>query len=377
MRSKKNNTTRLKRIGAFTLIFFGVLTVFYGQPILFPAAAPPPADDLARQREHSALPYTEIKAAGTANLVGVTSSQLVAEWGEPRVVLPSGYTYETWIYGALDEEYAEVLVENDQVRDIKVFGSKLATAPFSLNMTLTDVATITTIYSNFDVSYDDKQYAIELMEEDMNYRPLIAFDNGTFAILYFSQTSGRLMAIDYLDKKTLLTVMPYQLNAGSPLPVTMSGHADWRQINESNQTRMLKLLNLVRNRDQLGNYLLGADLGTTASDLLATFLQSPEEYIQVRIEDWRNRQVAQTIPPTFIMNGDEAATLLETQSKEHCQIYFATPVYDVGTTVLNIFADSLYYSRFSNKEPERIGIAFSKENVLVLLEEENETEGSQ
>lgn len=47
-----------------------------------------------------------------------------------------------------------------------------------------DLTKITTIYTNFTFEYHDTEVGIELMEEDMNYRPLIAFDNDTFAILF-------------------------------------------------------------------------------------------------------------------------------------------------------------------------------------------------
>ncbi|MGY6462763.1 CAP-associated domain-containing protein, partial [Corynebacterium sp. UMB8791] len=79
-----------------------------------------------------------------------------------------------------------------------------------------------TIYSNFAFNFHHEAYDVELMEEDMNYRPLVAFDNGSFAVLFFNQRTGGLMAVNYVNKETLLTEMPYQLNEGSPLPVDIT-----------------------------------------------------------------------------------------------------------------------------------------------------------
>ena len=66
-----------------------------------------------------------------------------------------------------------------------------------------DLTKITTIYTNFTFEYHDTEVGIELMEEDMNYRPLIAFDNDTFAILFFDQTTNGLFSVVYLDKDSL------------------------------------------------------------------------------------------------------------------------------------------------------------------------------
>ncbi|MGC3051193.1 CAP-associated domain-containing protein [Enterococcus faecalis] len=46
------------------------------------------------------------------------------------------------------------------------------------------------IYSIFAFNFHHEAYDVELMEEDMNYRPLDAFDNGSFAVLFFNQRTG-------------------------------------------------------------------------------------------------------------------------------------------------------------------------------------------
>ncbi|MCU9778220.1 CAP-associated domain-containing protein, partial [Enterococcus faecalis] len=65
-------------------------------------------------------------------------------------------------------------------------------------------------------------YDVEVMEEAMNVRRLVAFDNVSVAVLFFNQPTGGLMAGNYVNKEPLLTVMPYQLNEVSPLPVNMA-----------------------------------------------------------------------------------------------------------------------------------------------------------
>ena len=73
------------------------------------------------------------------------------------------------------------------VQAIKVIGQggTHPYAPFSIGMTMTDLTELTMIYPNFTLSQNDRSVRFELMEQDMNYRPLVAFDNGTFAVLFF------------------------------------------------------------------------------------------------------------------------------------------------------------------------------------------------
>ncbi|MFZ4460868.1 CAP-associated domain-containing protein, partial [Enterococcus gallinarum] len=79
----------------------------------------------------------------------------------------------------------------------------------------------------FTFEYHDTEVGIELMEEDMNYRPLIAFDNDTFAILFFDQTTNGLFSVVYLDKDSLLKLLPYQV-FGEGLPHYQADKsADW------------------------------------------------------------------------------------------------------------------------------------------------------
>ena len=79
---------------------------------------------------------------------------------------------------------------------------------------MTDLTELTMIYPNFTLSQNDRSVSFELMEQDMNYRPLVAFDNGTFAVLFFDQKTSELAAVTYLDQTTLLKLSPYQLTEG-------------------------------------------------------------------------------------------------------------------------------------------------------------------
>lgn len=101
-----------------------------------------------------------------------------------------------------------------------------------------DLTKITTIYTNFTFEYHDTEVGIELMEEDMNYRPLIAFDNDTFAILFFDQTTNGLFSVVYLDKDSLLKLLPYQV-FGEGLPHYQADKsADWESINRVKERKV-------------------------------------------------------------------------------------------------------------------------------------------
>ena len=124
-------------------------------------------------------------------------------------------TDQWWFYGETHRDYFQVYVRNNQVESIFVLGDELGLAPFEIGQSLNEVSEISTIYSNFSFVFNNQTYVMELSEKDMNYQPLMAFDNNVFVILHMSKETGEVVGLRYLSQQMLLELQPYQLLEGN------------------------------------------------------------------------------------------------------------------------------------------------------------------
>lgn len=361
----------MRRFLAFISVFFVVLVIGYLQPVFFPAEKPKQVVDTGRQDvSHTALPYEEIETAGYAAYIGKKTADFVNDFGEPVEKQKSHMGYELWIYGEKDSEYLELNVQEEKISMIKVFNDSNEINPFSIGMSLSDVSERMTIFSNFAFTYQEADYDVELMEEDMNYRPLIAFDNGTFAILFFNHANGKLAAISYLDKEALLTLMPYQLIEGEALPII--GVEEQAGFDPVNSIQSIRIINLLRIKEDLSSYIVNTESQKNAQKLFDTLNKNGKDILsEERFELWQYSKEQATATAIFTLSNDEYQELLKDGQldKKNTTGIYTEPVYDSTFTILSWFSDSLYHSRFAHEETENIGIAFSNASMLVLIQE--------
>ncbi|MGM0216955.1 CAP-associated domain-containing protein [Enterococcus sp. AZ126] len=361
----------MKRFLAFVGVFLVVLIGGYLQPVFFPAEKMQQKAESGRQDiSHTALPYEEISTSGYAAYIGEKTDDFVKVFGEPIEKLNTAMGYELWIYGEKDADYLEMNVQNEKISAIKAFNDSKETKPFSIGMKLSDVSELMTIYSNFAFTYKESNYDVELMEEDMNYRPLIAFDNKTFAILFFNHGTGKLSAVTYLDKKTLLTLMPYQLIEGEVVPFFITEQTSGFDAIRSNQ--IIRTINLLKLEEDLPSYRVNTESQKNAQKLFDTLNKNQKNIFSLeRAEIWQYSKEQMMATASFTLTNDEYQKLLKIAQldKKKATGMYTEPVYDSTFTVLSWFSDSLYYSRFAHQENENIGVAFSKASMLVLLQE--------
>lgn len=368
----------MRRFLAFIGIFFVVLVIGYLQPVFFPADKPKQvADSGMRDDSHTALPYEEIATSGFAEYIGKKTDDFINQFGEPIEKQKTGMGYDLWIYGEKDADYFEINVQDEKVAVIKAFNNSKEVIPFSLGMNLSDVSEQMTIFSNFTFTYKENDYSIELMEEDMNYRPLIAFDNKTFAILFFDHADGRLSAITYLNKESLLTLMPYQMVEGEALPILMTEVQAGFDPVKSNQA--IRIINLLRIKEDLPTYSANTEGQRNAQKLFDALIKNEKTILSSeRAEIWQFSKEQATSQAIFTLTNNEYQKLLKAGqlNKKDATGMYTEPVYDATFTILSWFSDSLYHSRFAHDETENIGVAFSNASMLVLLQE-SESEISQ
>ncbi|MCU7699621.1 hypothetical protein ODV97_04100 [Enterococcus gallinarum] len=76
---------------------------------------------------------------------------------------------------------------------------------------------------------------------------------------------------------------------------------------------------------------------------------------------------------TFTLTQEEWQDILKEKEISTVSSIFEAPVYDPTFTILSWYSDPSVYNVLSNQTPEKIGIAFSKANMVVLIQEdENE-----
>ncbi|MCB5955218.1 CAP-associated domain-containing protein [Enterococcus sp. CWB-B31] len=370
----------MKRVLAFLAVLSTVLIIGYLEPVFFP---PEKVEiDISNNGgqvvSHTALPHEELEASGYALYIGKKISTFTQEFGEPLTRYSTGLGYDLLIFGEEDSEYMEVSVNNDIIQSVKVFNTTDRTAPFNFEMTLSDISELTTIFSNFSIDYEAEEYSIELTEEDMNYRPLIAFDNQSFAVLFFTHGKESISGITYVSKEYLLTVMPYQLTTGQALPITIEETE--AEIAAEKQKTIIRMINLLRINDGLEPYAINSETMKNAVELYRFYEENASEFLSVeRLESLsqvKNESLGE-IASAFIFSNTEFEKMADKSNlplRKPDGIYM-TPVYDPSFAALFWFSDGAYYARFSQENAQNIGVAFSKEDVLVLLENtQNNTE---
>jgi hypothetical protein len=351
-------------------------------PVWFPHVSSDPSNksEIRRDPPATSWNYEPIATDGFAKWIGQKLTDFETVYGDPEEVYSSGFSFVIHQYFIDDQTYLEVNTEGNRITSIKFLGKENTDiAPFQFGMTMNELAKITMIYPNFTLNHDGKIIAFELMEDDMNYRPLIAFDNGTFAMLFFSQKKGEssLYSVMYLDKETLLQLEPYQLTDGVSSRFTTEEDADWEIINQNKQEQSKNLFQFLRNYDRLPEFILDTKNQMLGEQILGSFFSKTENFLTTERTQQLKRIQSGTEDGRFTLSRSEMEDVLKEFSATTASVYLELPVYDPTFTILTWYSTPYLHTRFMHQDPESLGIAFSKENVVVLLQKlENKTEDS-
>ncbi|HLQ41179.1 MAG TPA: CAP-associated domain-containing protein [Tetragenococcus sp.] len=357
------------------LIFAGIFTLFiillYLQPIWFPATSVDEADKEQPKIDPPAttLNYEPIQTAGFASWIGQSLAEFKKIYGEPDSSFPSGFGFMVQRF-AVDDGLLEVNSKGNVIKSIKYLGGleKSSAEPFYLGMTMAEVAKITMIYPNFTIDEGDKKVAFELTEDDMSFRPLVAFDNGSFAVLFFDQSKKKptLYAIDYLDSDSLLKLAPYPVTAGESNNFKEDGKADWSMIDQKKKKYAMDLLQLLQEKRQKKAFSFQTDLQIATEQTLTKFLREKEDYLTT--ERMQNLQRIEKHQSGFFrLNKKEMDSLLKDVKFSDLSGILEVPVYDATFTMLSWYSNQSLYKKLWTSDGT-VAIAFSKENVLVLQE---------
>ena len=372
----------MKRILEFSICLLIVTSFFYMKPVVSSYNQPKPKNDLIVEEvkvSHKSVPYYELNTTGMAVHIGKTKQEFLKEFPNPKKDLTSFHGAEWLIYGDNTEDYYQVEIKNHVVSSIFLLGDHLESSPFSMGMNLVDLAEITTIFSNFNFEYGDEKYEVELTEDDMNYRPLVAFNNGTFAMLHINQGNGQLMAIRYLDKNSLLSIMPYQMNQENKVKDNLETSDEaWQQVNQDNREQLISILNLLRLREEKNSYQVDTklQLGTTKS--LEVLQKNPEVVFTEpeRMDMWKKVSEEKDESKSFLLNSKEISSIANETELDEKKIHgiFYYPVSDVPFMITNWYGSRFFHEELTHKKDKLIGVSFEKEMVMTFLGPKNENE---
>lgn len=368
----------MKRVIGFLSILFLVLIGYYLQPVLFPPTQRKVSVTTTNQVvRHKALKHQTIKAEGYANYISRPIETFEQKFGQPTKIEDSGFFFQTRDY-TLDQGILEVNVEAGKISAIKVMAKKADVKPFKFGMTTSQLSDQINLSADFALSYDEEPVAIELSESDMRFRPLVAFDNDTFAILFFNGENEKMVGAVYLDIENLLRLMPYQINSGNPLANRVQeSNLDWNVLNLQKQERLVDSINFYRTMYKLDNLPTAEKPMDDSKILLKNFLTAPKKILNSdRLEEWQTDQGAHLSNLAFELSLTEFKDLAKNTKIDYEYGFFYSPMVD---PLFNLF-DWISYEHLDEvitTADLELGVAINQESVLVLLQEPKKTEDSE
>lgn len=239
-----------------TLVLFVVFLMgTYFFPLFFewdtkePILLPEEISD-SEESESSTLPQSPtdqslIPSVGFANYVGLAVDDFLVEYGDPVKVEMLSDTSEIWIYGTDSTDYLQVMVENYVVTEILVLGRSVEIPPFEMGMEQEEMYPLASFHPKFVVPFENQTVQINLDENELNNRPLIAFDNQTYAVITMDSQTHEIVSIQYMTNEKLLSTGLYDLTPFSSVvqePVKQFNPAALEKVRTQQTIRYINVM---------------------------------------------------------------------------------------------------------------------------------------
>ncbi|WP_192987127.1 CAP-associated domain-containing protein [Carnobacterium mobile] len=325
----------------------------------------------------------KIPLSGIGLYIGQPVEKIQEEFGEPLRIDPTLYGYDWWVYGENEQDYFQVGVSADgKITNIFVLGAQLDASPFKIGMDITEIYQLTMFYPTFSIDYQEDTYTLELSENDLNYHPLIPFENQTFAILMFDRKTNEVNAIRYLDKRSLLQLGVYEITSQTPIPAVEYQENVFKEVYKSNQQEILTILNSLRQRYEVPVLTYDTALTNMANDIFTYQAKQLAEEAHVNNKEESSLQDdAQSKDDGTGINEHEIDEypLLTTDLIQEKLKLEEVPLADTRVLYSNQSADSTWNASFwfsienqrillMDPNLKRIGIAFRGQEVLLILD---------
>ena len=335
----------------------------------------------------------QLPISGLGSYIGQKVENFTGKFGEPSRKDPTSYDEEQWIFGEDETDYIQLGVKNGVITNLFALGSNLDVAPFKIGMSITEVFQIASFYPTYTVESQDEQVTLELTERDLNYRPLIAFNNQTFAVLMMDRSTNNITAVRYLDAASLLQLGVYDNGSvASKNAAIKMDEAKQQAISEANKNQVYEIVNILRQRYELPALSQSDALSEVAQNIFVDH----EAQLSRQTEESNSAESTSSSEPetsdsasieTFILEDERAPnqdkvdqeiqsltsdqielTLQETDLKlNEVRVLYSNQKTDMTWLVTNWFTLETERNFLMDEKMVEIGIAYRDEDILLIL----------
>lgn len=331
----------------------------------------------------------QLRVLGLGSYIGKNVESFTKNFGDPKRIDPTIYGSEQWIFGEDETDYIQLGVDNGVITELFALGSDLNVAPFKIGMSITEVFQIASFYPTYSVESQDKQVTLELTESDLNYRPLVAFDNQAFAVLMMDRSTNKINAIRYLDSSSLLRLGVYDDGSAEDEDYSIAvDEAEQKTISEANKRQVYELVNILRQRNGLTVLSPNDALSETAQTIFinqetqqtssgqveeessfteSNSLSSSETYIFDDNSRYDENNTNQNSPP--LTSEQIERTLQGTNLKSaEVSILYSNQKTDMTWLVTNWLTLEIERKFLMNAKMTEIGVAYRDRDILLILQ---------
>ncbi|WOV85173.1 CAP domain-containing protein [Sporosarcina jeotgali] len=187
---------------------------------------------------------------GISTIVGQTSKELIAQFGEPDRKDLSVFGFEWWIYNANPMMMAGVA--EGTVNQIYSADLDADVYPYVNGQSSEDIYRSTIIESELEVVVGENQYTFVLNGADIKNKMLIQSE-GLFTQLYIDEKGEELEGVRFIDPVTLVMQQPYDLfYKGELVEVKKPSSEDQMAVDRALERQILDITNVYRTNHDVG-----------------------------------------------------------------------------------------------------------------------------
>lgn len=246
----------MKLLIALTVIFvlsiaFNIIYSRDKEDVLIDKRTDPTEDHSLNRGDVKEKKKSERPSDGISVYIGQSVDKLQQTYGIPDRIEPSFYGYDWWIYHPQDDKYMQVGVKDGRIVTIALAGKEIKAEPFRIGEKLQSIYQKVDMEPEVEIRYEGGIYRFEILEEDLNYRPLVPLGD-IYAQLYLDKFTGKLLFIRFMDKRTLLEMKPYDLTyVGKLVEPEELSEEDRLKAEKGTERQIFDLTNLIRSSHQL------------------------------------------------------------------------------------------------------------------------------
>ncbi|WP_342559298.1 CAP-associated domain-containing protein [Metasolibacillus sp. FSL K6-0083] len=184
---------------------------------------------------------------GLSTHIGETSKTILSTYGRPTRIDKTPFHYKWWIYNNKDG-FKMFGIADDKVVQVYTNSLNMNVAPYEIGQMLGDIYRMTIIESEVTANIGDNTYMFAMNDYDLHSRILVKFED-IFSQLYIDTNTEELIGIRFLDKETLVTHKPYEMQFIGEI-IHMPAPSSYNQlyIHQANAAQLADLTNVFRER---------------------------------------------------------------------------------------------------------------------------------